>query len=201
MKKRLVIGSIAIITVLVTAVFASYVVQLTAYVAQFRILVDGEERSFENPIVMINDRTYVPLREVSEVLGMNVEWDEENQKIIINSSQNINEERGTLYRFEQNELWGFTDKNGNVKIDVQFNFASWFVDGIAMVGMYIDDWENYPAGTEILRFGYIDLNGQLITPIKFLRARMFSDGYAKVTLLDGTQTFIDRNGNITGETW
>ena len=59
--------------------------QLTAQVEQFKIFVDGWEREFDMPIVTINDRTYVPLREVSEKLGMNVEWDEGTQTVVITS--------------------------------------------------------------------------------------------------------------------
>ena len=35
------------------------------------------------PRIMINDRTFVPLRFISEVLGATVDWDEETQEIKI----------------------------------------------------------------------------------------------------------------------
>ncbi|MDH7479872.1 MAG: copper amine oxidase N-terminal domain-containing protein, partial [Syntrophomonadaceae bacterium] len=40
----------------------------------------------ETPPVIINDRTYVPLRFVSESLGAYVNWDENTRTVIINSS-------------------------------------------------------------------------------------------------------------------
>lgn len=40
----------------------------------------------ETPPVIINDRTYVPLRFISESLGAYVNWDENTRTVIINSS-------------------------------------------------------------------------------------------------------------------
>ena len=243
MKKRIIIwGALIIATIWATVVYAGNIEQLTAYVVQFRVFVNGEERSFENPIVTINDRTYVPLREVSEVLGMDVKWDGENQKIIINS-QSVVREQNTLYPFEQGGLWGYKDADDNVVIEPQFAFAHNFSEGLAFVvnrpeGIrgYIDltgkmainlpldgflareftngfaitierewDWENedvFVRGTPG-PFIFIDRTGQNVFGKEFTSADDFNEeGFARVILLDGfTRTYIDRNGNLTGETW
>ena len=218
MKKRLLILGIIAAIILVTLVFASNLEQLTAYVANFRIIVDGEERIFENPIVVIDNRTYIPLREVSEVLGMNVEWCDENQEIIINSRPELYNEWGiVLYRFiDENGLRGFKDALGNVIIEPQFMFARDFSEGLAFVSKEIDCGEFR---------GYIDLSGNLVIPLPTVwvgqisstafgaNALDFSEGFAWVVVrewdwdnelvqstgLPGPTIFIDRTGeNIFG---
>jgi hypothetical protein len=211
MKNKLTIcGFIVVIslTVLVTIASASNAESLSAYVAQFSVVVNGEERDFENPIVTINDRTYIPLREVGELFGMDVEWDGENQKIIINNSQNFSShsnetEWDTLYAFEQDELWGYEDAFGNVIIEPQFRFANRFSEGLAFI---VDNEEQR---------GYIDLSGNLVIPLPTARfPREFSQGFARVILRDwdfgnefvyshggegGPFVFIDRTGkNVFG---
>jgi hypothetical protein len=211
MKNKLTIcGFIMVIalTALITITSASNTGSLSAYVAQFKIVVNGGEQTFENPIVTINDRTYIPLREIGEVLGMNVEWDGENQKIIINNSQTLvshsNEsEWGTLYAFRQDELWGYKDASGNVIIEPQYLVASRFSEGLAFV--HSDD-EN--------QRGYIDLLGNLVIPIPTGRfPHEFSQGFAQIVMREwsddefvytyggfgGPVVFIDRTGeNVFG---
>ena len=171
MKKRLMIFTAIIASIaLATAAFANEFTQLTAYVARFSIFVNGEERSFYNPIVTINDRTYIPLGEVGEALGMNVEWDEENQQINISSTQSSNEDGGTLYPFEQNGLWGYRDASGNIIIEPQYSFANEFSEGLAFV-----------TGTPEQR-GYIDLTGHLVIPLpeSATYPHGFSEGFALI---------------------
>ena len=45
------------------------------------------DKTFESDVapVAINNRTYIPLRIFSEGLGMDVEWDGENNRVYINS--------------------------------------------------------------------------------------------------------------------
>lgn len=46
------------------------------------------------PAKIIDDRTYVPVRAVSETLGATVGWDGENNRVVIDSRIN---ESGTVY--------------------------------------------------------------------------------------------------------
>ena len=208
MKKKLAIfGFIAAIT-LITMVSASNIEPLTAYVAQFRVFVNGDEQNFENPIVTINGRTYIPLRELGEVLGMDVGWDGENHEINISSSQMLtfpidNDEYKTLYRFERNGLWGFMDANNTEIIKPQFIVAQGFSEGLAFV---IDEaWQR----------GYIDLEGKFVISFpEVFYPQDFSNGFARVVLREwdwgseiiptvggmrGPVVFIDRTGeNIFG---
>jgi hypothetical protein len=219
MKNKLTFCGFIISIALITAVSASNTEPLAAFVAQFRIVVDGVEQSFENPIVTINDRTYIPLREIGEVLGMDVEWDGENREIIINSSQMLESDNNesepdnlltsqsnetewdTLYEFEQDGLWGYKDSYDNVIIEPQFRIARRFSEGLAFVD---DDAEQR---------GYIDLSGNLVISLPTGRyPSEFSQGFAGIVLRDwndddvaglsfisGPVVFIDRTGeNIFG---
>ena len=53
----------------------------TAMKATFSIVVDGENFESENPVVAINGRTYLPLKETGDVLGVDVKWNAEKDKL------------------------------------------------------------------------------------------------------------------------
>lgn len=46
-----------------------------------KVKVDGKELSFDQPPVILNGRTLVPLRAIFEALGAEVEWDSETKSI------------------------------------------------------------------------------------------------------------------------
>lgn len=50
-------------------------------------MVNGEKVKLDSPAFIENDRTYTPLRFISEELGANVEWVEKEQKVIITKSE------------------------------------------------------------------------------------------------------------------
>lgn len=49
--------------------------------------INGEKKAIEVPAKIVNGRTLVPLRFVSETLGARVSWDNENKTITIESSK------------------------------------------------------------------------------------------------------------------
>jgi spore coat protein H len=53
-----------------------------------RVTVDGKEVSFEQPPVIENDRTLVPLRAIFEALGAEIEWDEDTQTVTARKDDN-----------------------------------------------------------------------------------------------------------------
>ena len=55
----------------------------TADVVDFPVLINGERAVTDNPIVTINGRTYVPIKEMEEQLGINVKWNESMRKVEI----------------------------------------------------------------------------------------------------------------------
>jgi len=57
---------------------------LRAYPAdQIEIFIDGRQLDCEVPPVIMNDITMVPLRAISEGLGMEVKWDDQNREVLI----------------------------------------------------------------------------------------------------------------------
>lgn len=46
-------------------------------------VVNGKEIKLDSPAFVENDRTYTPIRFISEHLGASVEWVEKEQKVII----------------------------------------------------------------------------------------------------------------------
>lgn len=49
--------------------------------------VNGKEIKLDSPAFIENDRTYTPVRFISERLGANVEWEEKEQKVIITKTE------------------------------------------------------------------------------------------------------------------
>lgn len=88
MLKKTTFISIVILTLVTLIIFAENIAQYTAYEYGAKILVDGKETNFTMPVVLINDRTYIPLRETAENLDINVEWLGEENKILLNSKIN-----------------------------------------------------------------------------------------------------------------
>ena len=89
MKLKIILLVAIIILVVFVSVFANQITQFVATVVDFRIFLNDEERNFDLPVVIIDNHTYIPLRELSENFGMGVEWDGENNKIYITQSQAI----------------------------------------------------------------------------------------------------------------
>ena len=79
----------------------------------------------------------------------------------------------------------FIDRTGQNVFGQEFEIASPFSDGIALVALY--------GGN----YFFIDHTGQNVFGQEFDLASTFWDGYASVTLLDGRQGYINRRGNFT----
>ncbi|MDR1559608.1 MAG: copper amine oxidase N-terminal domain-containing protein [Clostridiales bacterium] len=83
MRKNITIHGFVVAVVATVLLFS---VSLTAYAANsIRIFVDGEELYMDVPARLINDRTMIPVRAVSEAVGCVVEWYGEDQRIVVNS--------------------------------------------------------------------------------------------------------------------
>ncbi len=59
------------------------------------IYLNGEPVSIDVPGFIMDSKTYVPVRAVSEIFGYEVSWDSENGIVIINSSEKKDEEKPT----------------------------------------------------------------------------------------------------------
>ena len=56
---------------------------ITVVIGQDKAFVNGEEIQLDATAVVENDRTYLPIRFIMENLGADVEWDKDNQQVII----------------------------------------------------------------------------------------------------------------------
>jgi len=92
---------------------------------------------------------------------------------------------------------GFIDLEGNLVIPLPTALAAGrFSEGFAAVN--IREWERpnpFIDGT-LGPYVIIDRTGQDVFDQEFLWVRSFENGFARVMLLNGTEHYIDRNGNI-----
>lgn len=76
-------------------------VQLTAYAKDIRVFLNNREIEFDQPPVLYNDTTMVPIRAIFEAIGMTVQWDGENQRATaFNDDYNITFIMGRDYIFK-----------------------------------------------------------------------------------------------------
>jgi hypothetical protein len=59
---------------------------VTLWVGKDQAFVNGVEQKLDVPAVLVDNRTFVPLRFVSERLGAKVEWSQEKQQVSIDYS-------------------------------------------------------------------------------------------------------------------
>ncbi|MBQ6998656.1 MAG: N-acetylmuramoyl-L-alanine amidase [Clostridia bacterium] len=57
-------------------------------IGEKEVLVNGETKKLDVPAKLINDRTMVPVRFVGETFDYNVEWDNENRRVLIDEKSN-----------------------------------------------------------------------------------------------------------------
>jgi len=88
-KYTLIISLCLVVVILLTGanVYAQTAKQLSAIVTSIKIYHDDEPLSFDSPIVLIDGKTYVPLRGLCESLGMDVEWNGNEQKVNLVSKE------------------------------------------------------------------------------------------------------------------
>ncbi|OQB13745.1 MAG: hypothetical protein BWY15_01594 [Firmicutes bacterium ADurb.Bin193] len=90
--KQLILGIIIGILVTATISYADEIQTYMAELASFPVLVDGKTVNLDMPAVTINDRTYLPLRAMGDVLGVSVNWNTEKQQVEIGKEKKMMEE-------------------------------------------------------------------------------------------------------------
>ncbi len=101
-----------------------------------------------------------------------------------------------LFPVSVNGKWGYIDTSGKMKIEPQFDYASSFSEGLALVAMGAGSGEFITLTGEMAGSqgsGYIDERGRLAIDLKFEMAGDFSDGLA-VFRENGRYGFINRTG-------
>jgi len=113
----------------------------------------------------------------------------------------VHEDWGTLYRFQQDGLWGYKDAYGNIVISPYYLAASQFSEGLAGI-------RGIPNNEDF--FGFIDLEGNLVISLPSIVSILqgFSEGFAIIGEREwdwgnetplgihsrGPVVFIDRTG-------
>lgn len=167
---------------------------LEAKIVNFNLYINNEEKQLSNPVVLINDKTYVSLSEIAELLGNYVSWDNDNKAIGINSksssSLNSQHNNDVLYPYEEDGVWGYKDKEGNVVVYPEYFETNNFSNGLGLVRSSEGQDGNY---------GYVNNKGEVVIPCIYPYAESFSDGVALVNVSNRTDTdmwkYIDINGN------
>ena len=152
---------------------------------QYKIVMNKEIISFEKEVVTIKDHTYIPLREVAEKLGCNVEWYEKNELIIITPKKR-------MIPFQMNDKWGFLNEENKVVISPIYEEVGNFNEGLAAVRKSPSMYGQY---------GYIDEAGVEVIPCVYTSTGDFNEGFALVSESNKWQTdgeswsyFINKNG-------
>lgn len=86
MKKTISIILCALLLISATFAFANSEETVTAVRTVFNMLVRGEETSVPD-MVVIDGRTYVPLRAMGELLDVDVDWDEESRTVLVKNNE------------------------------------------------------------------------------------------------------------------
>lgn len=85
-------------------------------------MVDGDKIELDTAARIISNRTYVPIRFISEVLGLWVGWNESARTVSINDSE-------PLFQVQKDNKIGFINNKGEVVIELgKFNYGDWVID-------------------------------------------------------------------------
>ncbi len=138
--KKFIVGMIVGIMLTSSIAFA---VSYVAEPVSFKVLVNGEEFVSEPPALVVEGRTYLPLRAIGDALGVPVEWNEELRQAEVGTMPAIeNEELVISYYDEYNSVPDF----GKI-----FN-AEELSGNLPLVG---NDWRIYKYAEEAGRDGVL----------------------------------------------
>lgn len=171
---------ILFISLCINAGIISFAQGINISQVSYQIFIDNKEIQLDSPIYIINDRTYVPLRELFELLDRKVEW--RDGMICV-----IDKEENGLYPFEKDGLYGYKNKKDEVVIKPKYSYASSFHDGLAAIkgGKGSDG-----------KYGFINEKEDKVIPCMYDQASNFSHGYALVAVSD----ISDNGGSMTEHT-
>lgn len=80
-----------------------------------KYLLNGEVVEFENKPLVYNQTTYVPIREAANLLGLEVDWDQERQMVVLNSVEKSND-KGMINKPMNDLLSNNEYQNNNISI-------------------------------------------------------------------------------------
>lgn len=163
---------------------------ILADITDIEVKIDGYMKTLKSPVVTVNNRAYMPVREIAELFECKVEWDHDRKTIVINKDFSVAYPVRLWFGVEDDEcgyLYGYTDENGNVKISPKYAYASEFSEGKAVVAD-----KNYS-------YGYINTDGEMIIPCEYYDAEAFSEGIAPVRKDYDSVCYITQNNDVIVE--
>lgn len=87
----------------------------TAYISESDVFINGEKRELEQEAVIINDRTYLPLREISEMNNFIVAWEEETKHIYLDKDVISQSDLGLLESGRRYSFYGVNEEKFSFK--------------------------------------------------------------------------------------
>lgn len=122
-KYTMIILSFVLFSVILGSIVVSAfsVRQFTANEVDFKIIINGKECGFEQPIVTIEDRTYLPIREFCDAIGYDINWDSEKEEVLMSNKKNIFSDsikvsrEGILENGRKYIFHGIDEQNFNIK--------------------------------------------------------------------------------------
>ena len=146
------------------AIICGSMVFAATYVAEsptFKVLVNGNEFHSDPPVLVVEGRTYLPLRAMGDVLGVPVEWNAELSQVEVGTTPSENSQYtfGSTFNFDGLQItigtefgWAtvdnrFSDLNGSkvIKVPVTIKNTSQKTHGLNM--FYFDMYGS--AGTSL----------------------------------------------------
>ena len=159
--------------------------KIELYINNKTAKVDGKDIQLDVPAQIINGRTMVPLRFITESCNMTVNYKADIKCIIIESEEfkQINPQyKSNLTHIYKDGKHGCIDRDGKVVIDIKYDAFSIFHDGLAQV--MLDG-----------NFGFINEQGNEVVKIKYSSLGFFSEGLALATL-NGKWGAVDKEGKV-----
>lgn len=137
--KRTIIGIVlGLILGSTITVFASESVlsKVEATIMDIKLSLNGDVIELENKPLVYNQRTYLPVREISELLELEVGWDQDNQMVTLDSLQNheygvdneavqndnIINENNDIANIEENNISQVENNHANSIDTIYYNF-------------------------------------------------------------------------------
>ena len=121
--KKIIIGFIlgAITTASVTALAINPDI-FTAQKATFDVYVEGQKFESENPAIVVDGRSYLPLRAIGEALGVEVDWNEEQRRVEIGKKEVVSVSTSKKETFDFAEV-----KSNTFNIDTPLNTQKYLI--------------------------------------------------------------------------
>ncbi len=207
----------------VTSVKEDVTIQLTIEDATMHV--NDTTVTLDTPACIVDSRTLVPVRAISEAFGILVEWFGDQQTVALGSIDGIYENPmfyNGLCRVMKDQKYGYVNPSGEEVIALQFDYALDFYDGHALVktdgNWYsIDTTGNIVSTIQDVsivstvseglatvligeKWGYINTKGELVIAPEYEIAGDFHEGLAAVAIkkeISGLQFgYIDTNGTM-----